>query len=100
MGIQLKFVFFTCSPFFTLGLTILADVRKYRPLYVVISEGFVNLFVDFSPLCGVGGAHASHVTAPHLRSQGSHHLRVSRAISRKIRQLSSIARPVRLPDVI
>ena len=46
--------------------------------------------------------------APHyvfllLRSQGSHHLRVSRAISRKIRQLSSIARPSKqaaVPDVI
>ena len=54
---------------------------------------------------GVGGAHATHVTvgrttSPPLRSQGSHHLRVSRAISRKIRQLSSIARPVRLSDVI
>ena len=62
-------------------------------------------FIHMNPQCGGGGAHATHVTAgrttsPSLRSQGSHHLRVSRAISRKIRQLSSIARPVRLPDVI
>ena len=54
---------------------------------------------------GGTGAHATHVTvgrttSPPLRSQGSHHLRVSRAISRKIRQLGSIARPIRLPDVI
>ena len=64
-------------------------------------------FIHMKPQCSVGGgsAHATHVTAgrttsPPLQSQGSHHLRVSRAISRKIRQLSSIARPVRLPDVI
>ena len=68
------------------------------------------VYFHMKPQCeggggGCGGAHATHVTvgrttSPPLRSQGSHHLRVSRAISRKIRQLGSIARPVRLPDVI
>ena len=70
----------------------------------LFSAGFIHM----KPQCdgdGGGGAHATHVTvgrttSPPLRSQGSHHLRVSRAISRKIRQLSSIARPVRLSDVI
>jgi hypothetical protein len=51
-GSNWNFVFFTCSPFFTLGLTIQADVRKFRPLHIVISGRFVNLFGDLRPVCG------------------------------------------------
>ena len=37
IGSDSNFISYTCSPFFTLGLTILANIRKNRPLYVVIS---------------------------------------------------------------
>ena len=37
LGSKLNFVFYTCLPHFTLGLTILADIRKVRQVYVVIS---------------------------------------------------------------
>ena len=37
LGSKLNFVFYTCLPHFTLGLTILVDIRKVRQVYVVIS---------------------------------------------------------------
>ena len=65
-------MFFTCSPFFSLGLAISANVRKYRPLYVVISRRFVNLLVEFIPLCGVPPPGLEHYIRPnsnYMRSQ-------------------------------
>ena len=37
LGSKLNFVFFTCLPHFTLGLTISVDIRKVKQFYVVIS---------------------------------------------------------------
>ena len=37
LGFKLNFVFYTCLPHFTFGLTILDDIRKVRQVYVVIS---------------------------------------------------------------
>ena len=44
LGCKLSFVFYTCLPHFTLGLTILVDIRKVRQVYKVISLKKCNLF--------------------------------------------------------
>ena len=45
---KLNFVFYTCLPHFTLGPTILVDIKKVRQVYVVITVKCQNKFKNTS----------------------------------------------------